>query len=116
MRLYTKRETILSEDTATVPVEIRFKSADEVTDLTLIKDGGGTTKTYAIGTHPISLTQITEGRWLYIKSDKAIVVKINSTNQFEIFPNKPFEGWLKFTQLDLVTTEISRITLAVAGE
>lgn len=117
MRYWKSSETILSEDTANQPKDIRFSKDEEIVDLVTLKDGGGETKTYQAGTHVIDMGQISEGRWAYIKSDKEIDAVIDgSATPLTLIPNKPTELWAKFSSISLITTEATRITIAIAGE
>ena len=116
MRYYRKREIILSEDTLTEPKEIRFQQEDDEIDLETLIDGGGNTKTYPTGTHSIDLSEITLGKWLYIKADKEITISIDAGPALTLIAGKPSEMWLEFASLSIVTTEDTRITIAIAGE
>ena len=116
MRYYKKAQIVLSEDTSSEPKEIRFSAERTLSELVQLKDVGGSTKTYSIGTHAIDLGQVAEGRWIYIESDKAITISINAGPAIELLPNLPSEMWVKYTSLSLTTTELSRISVGVAGE
>jgi hypothetical protein len=116
MKYFLKSETILSEDTATQPKDIRFQKCDEITELVTLVDGGGDSKTYPIGAHSIDMGNVAEGRWLYLISDQEITFSLSGGAALTTIPDKPIAMWVKFTSLDLTTTVASRITVAIAGE
>lgn len=117
MRYFRNLQIKLSEDTLTEPKQVRFSEdiSNEV-DLVNLVDGGGDTKTYPIGTHDIDLSNISEGRWFFIKSSQEITISIDAGPSMTLIPNKASEMWMKFTSLSLTTTVESRITVATAGE
>ena len=116
MRYYKKSETVLSEDNATQPKDIRFQKCDEITDSATLIDGGGSTKTYPVATHAIDMGNVTEGRWLYLIADKALTFSVSGGPAMTTIPNRPTEMWVKYTSLDITTTEETRVTIAIAGE
>jgi len=117
MRLYEKKEIILSEDTTTDPNEVRFKSESEDIDLTNLLKNVGRSDTYAIGVHSIGMGKLTTAWWLYLKADQDITVKFNgSATPFNLVQNKPFSGWTKFTSMEITTTAETRINLEIAGQ
>jgi len=117
MKYFKTSEIILSEDTASVPKQIRFKECEEVVDLNLLKEGGGDTKSYPIGTAVIDMGQIAEGRWLYVKASEDIDLIIDgSATPLKLIKDKPVDMWHKFTSVSVTTTAVTRITIAIAGE
>ena len=118
MRYKKELKLILSEDNLSQPKRLIFTSdgADDAVDTTTLKDAQNFSKTYPIGTHIINVQQIANACWYYIKADKAVTLSIDSGSNRTLVADKPTESWEKFTAFTLITTEETRVTLAIAGD
>jgi len=116
MRYYKNSETTLSEDDSSQPKEIRFTDCFTATETALLVDGGAETKSYPIGAHSVDMAQVTEGRWLYIKADKELLFSLSGGPAITLIENKATEMWVKFTSLDITLTDVTRVTIGIAGE
>jgi len=116
LRYYKKSEVVLSEDNSSQPKEIRFQDCIEITDTTSLVDGGGNVKSYPTGTYAVDMSEVSEGRWLYLKGDQVFTFSLSGGPAIEAIPSKPIEMWVKYTSLSITTTQSTRVTIGIAGE
>jgi len=117
MRYYEKSLIIVSEDNINDPKEIRFKTDSEGSDTTALTKNIDRSDDYATGSHTINMGNITSAKWLYLLPVQDITVKIDgSATPLSLIKDKPLKGWMKFTSLEITTTQETRVTINIAGQ
>lgn len=115
MRLLEKSTLVVSEDTSSDPKNIRFSEVVDMTDDTLLPESLVRQETYPVGTHVISLGNIAEARYLFIKPSANITIEVNGS-PISLRANKTFRGWITFTSLSLIVAgQPAQIVLFVGG-
>lgn len=116
MRLYNKTSLIISEDSSTDPKMIRFSEAFEDTDVTLLPEVTVRQETFPVATHVISLGNIAQGRFLFIKPKAQIVASIGGQT-LTLRANKVFTAWVEFTSLSIIVSGTpAEVVIALAGQ
>ena len=116
MQLREKAKLTISEDAVTEPKSIRFQEDFEDIDTTLLKEIVVRQETFPIGTHAISLGNISTGKFLYIKPKKDLQVSINGGANQTFRGGKASKLWMTVTSLSIIPTEAQEVILVCAGE
>jgi hypothetical protein len=115
MRLYDKDQ--ISEDTLSEPKQVRFSEAFEDIELTLIKESITRTEKFPVGTNSISMGNVAQGKFLYIKPAANVSVSMDGGPLMVFRANKATRMWVDFTSLDItVATDPAFVTILLAGE
>ena len=116
MRLQEKNFVLLSEDVNTDPKQIRFKSDTDAIDVALLKNSKTIQETLPVGVQAISLSNIVQGRYLYVKPKNACVISIDGQTM-SLLAGKASSIWATFTSLSItISGEPNDIVLVIAGE
>jgi hypothetical protein len=116
MRIQDKSIILLSEDLSTDPKQIRFKSDSEDIDISSLVQSKTVQEVLPVGIHNISLGNISQGKFLYVKPRNACVVSLDGQN-ISLIANKTSKFWANFTQVTLeVSGEPNSIVLVIAGD
>ena len=116
---YSKTQTLtVSEDDSDQPKQIRFQELSQLTVDTklLAETKTGDINLPAATTFDIPFGAIGKAQWFYIRSNKPFSIQIDSGPELKMKENKPNEMWVELQKLEVITTDISRITYAIAGE
>lgn len=117
MRYYEKSQVLLSEDTLSVPKKVRFSEEFEDADIALLKESVVRQESFPVGTHSISLGNIAQGKWLFIKPTNDLEVKIDAGSNQTFRGGKISKMWVNFTALEItVSTAAQVVVLGIAGE
>lgn len=117
MRFYEKAKILLSEDTLTEPKLIRFGEDFEDVDLVSIKEVTSRQETFPVGTHAISLGNISLARLLIIKPDEDLEITINgSSTPLKVLGGKRTKIWGEITSLSINVTTQQEVLALLAGE
>jgi hypothetical protein len=96
---------------------VRFQESEDSIESSLLDDCICSTATYSVGTYPIDMDGVTTGKWFFIKADKAIAISLSGGAAITLLAGKPNRMFAEFTSFSVtVTTEETRITIAIAGE
>jgi len=121
MRYSRTASITVSEDDNSNPKKIRFQEKEqEVLDvgssgvLKEVKTGDINLPTTV--TFEIPLGAIGTAQWFYLYADKSFKLKLNNGSEMVMKANRPHEMWMTFTKIEIVTTDVTRITYAVGGE
>lgn len=107
----------MSEDTVSIPKQIRVSEAFEDIDVELLKDIVVRQETFPVGAHTIGLGNIAEGRYFLIKPKAQVQLSINGAPAYTLRANKITKGWLIFNAVTLtVSTEPAEVLIVLAGE
>ena len=115
---YSKTQTIIvSEDDSNTPKQCRFGEQDQTTTETdLIKEiSSNSANLPASVTFDIPFGAIGTAQWFYLYADKDLNVKFDSGPEMTLKANKPHEMWLQHTKLEVVTSDVTRLTYAIGG-
>lgn len=116
MRFYEKILIKVSEDANSDPKLIRFAEEAETTDVALLPEAMLRQEAFPIGVAiAIPLGNIAQGRFLYIRSDKAVTFTLNGGSPLALRPNLSCRMWVDFTSLAITTTVASNVVIFAAG-
>lgn len=116
MRIQEKGIIILSDDSSSDPKQIRFRSEQDAIDTALLIESKTLQESFPVGTTSISLGNISQGRFLYVKPEAACVATIDGQT-LSLRAGKASSIWADFTTLSItVTGTPNKIVLVVAGE
>lgn len=116
MRISEKVTILLSEDATNDPKQIRFKSESEIIDIASLKNSKTIQETLPVGVQTISLANITQGRYVYVKPKNACVISIDGQT-LALRAGKASTIWADFTSLTItISSEPNDIVLVVAGD
>lgn len=117
MKFSETTETLICEDLAVNPKEIRFKEEFEDIELELLVECLVRQETFPIGTYAISLGNIAEGRWLFVKASADLGLSINGGAALTLRGEKTTRLWVNFTSLSItVSGNATEVLIALAGE
>lgn len=117
MRYQENTKILLSEDSTNQPKNIRFQQEIEDIDALSAKDSITRQEKFPIGTHSVSMGNITLGQLLIIKPTKELSVKINgAATPLILKGGKLSKMWMQITSLEISTAEEQDILIVIAGE
>ena len=109
---------MLSEDTTNDPKLMRFSEEFEDVDVALLKESVSRVENFPVGSIAISLGNIAQGKFLYIKPKSDISITLDAGSPIVIRGGKATKMWAAFTALSLTIPGTAGIdvSLLVAGE
>jgi len=117
MRIQDKVDLVISRDVVNEPNQIRLKEVFTDTDIINLKEVALRQETFPVGTHVISLGNITQGKFLYLKPTQDVGVEINGLAAITFRAGKATRMWANVTSLSIVvSTDPQEVLIAVAGE
>lgn len=123
LRFYDKQKITISEDASVEPKLIRCQEESEVTDVTTLSEVVTRQETFPVGTHVISLGNISQGKFLMIKpkaSTTAGTVVMNldgSLTAHSLRAGKITKMWTNYTSLSLTVAVASvELLIVMAGD
>jgi hypothetical protein len=116
MRIQEKLLVLLSEDLSSDPKQIRFKSETDSIDVSTLIKSRTIQEILPIGVNTISLGNITQGRYLYVRPKNACVITIDGQS-LTLRAAKVTTIWADFTLLTMtISSEPNDIVLVIAGD
>lgn len=89
-------------------------------DLETVSEVKTRQETFPIGTHPIELGNIAEGRFLYVKAigeSGQVQLELNGSNALTLRNGKASKLWTIFNQVNLIISgSPTEVLVVVAGE
>lgn len=116
MRYSKSQNLIISEDDSSIPKSVRFQEKDQLTLQILSEVKTGDINLPASITYEIPLGAIGQAEWFYLYSSKDFSIKLDDGPAISLRASKPNELWAKFTKIEVVTTDVTRLTYAIGGE
>lgn len=118
MRYHKIQTLTVSEDDSTQPKKVRFEEREQETieKTSFVECKTGDINLPTGTTFAIPLGAIGTAKWFYLYADVSFKIKLNgSTNELVLAAKKPHELFVDFTQLEVVTTDKTRLTYAIGG-
>lgn len=96
--------------------EFEFSREQERLELDSVISNDGKGQTYNTGIHKIDLGSLKKVKWVYVSTDKAILVELDGS-ALRLAKEGHFIGWVEFSTMDIVVPQdITKVFVAVAGE
>lgn len=122
MRYSEQTQITISEDLSTAPVNIRFADSTSDVDVANIAHLKDCTDSFPIGTTPVSMGQITLGKFLWIKSSVSVGIALSGGAPFSLIANKASKLWVSFTSLAITVPNTTQnqvtpaqVTISIGG-
>lgn len=115
---YSKSQTLtVSEDDSSIPKMIRFQELQQsVVDTSFKEMKTGDIDLPANVTFEIPMGAIGQAKWLYLYTSKNFKIKIDDGPEYDLEGSRPNEMWITFNKIEIKTSDVTRVTYAIAGE
>lgn len=97
-RYQEKTQIIISEDVSNQPKQIRFSDESEDVDVTSLTKFRDLVDNYPVGSNALSLGQITQGKFIWIRPAADVTLVVDSQN-IKLKAGKASKLWTEFTTL-----------------